>query len=731
MEATEAENSKPVVRVFDTHLGRDVACKFALHTMPIEDLDGEQHECGLSDEDNGLSESMLQIAAAMGGRYDLLREARLLAMVRHPNVLPVLEMGRFDRRMVALLLPYLDGGTAATRDFSGPWDKVLETALQIGRGVEALHDAGILHRDLKPNNIVFDHDGWPYVADLGLSCRFDEISAMRERVGTMAYMPPGVFELGFEDARDDLYAFCMIVFEMFYGRPPFDSQTDRDRGRVAEVTRKGGMPPGLHVALVRGLAPARADRWPNMHVLLQRMEGMRRRPARRWLWPVAATSLAAGVAMGILIDEGTAQADSCAQVTDELSKVWNPEIQAGLTAVFGTRKAGDALDDWARRWLEVRAQECAAAEASGSPMEPTPCSASTRDRFAMTMRAFQSPRLRAGLQFASVIAELPAPEHCIDHPDDADWGYGGLLELRDLDVEIDILTRSDDLELARAAQAEYMKVALDSGSEIATARATYFRAEILRLEGKSDEAASVFDLALERAIALDAHEFTAECLLGLAMLAGARGDLGVVDAYAHAARKLFERYRPQRIAELLQVQGLALVAGAETDRERGLELLQRAVEMREDELRRQTGSRQWLSMAHESYGRGLLAVGRAGEAIEHLDLALNMHQDEYGHGTWRTRVILMAKFLALVELRRFDDATLAQRRIFTLDVAAENWQRYIDDAWWFAQTYEEKGEYRAAATILRDARLRAVAHGLEAEVIQLDLAVERLAGPSN
>ena len=74
----------------------------------------------------------------------------------------------------------------------------------------------------------------------------------------------------------------------------------------------------------------------------------------------------------------------------------------------------------------MRAQECATARDAGRSIDPTPCTASVRDRFQATVHAFRSPLLRRGLKFASVIAELPAPEHCIDHPDDADWGYGGL-----------------------------------------------------------------------------------------------------------------------------------------------------------------------------------------------------------------------------------------------------------------------------------------------------------------
>jgi tetratricopeptide (TPR) repeat protein len=727
LPASDAANRSMVACAWDHQLERLVACKYSMDPAALATMSSDELDSMFGPD--GYNRDMLATAAYVGRRYNLLHEARLLAMVDHPNVIPVLEIGRFRDRVVALLLPYLDGGTAATRDFSGPWASVLDIAIQIARGLVALHVAGILHRDLKPNNILFDAAGWPRVADLGLSCQMTDTSAMNERVGTVAYMPPGVFENGFRDVRDDLYAYCLIVFEMLYGRAPFDSPEDRDHGRMAKVERKGGVPRELHAILVRGLAPDPDHRWLNMEVLLEKLERVRGTAARRRRsWAAAAATLAAGIAIGVLVEEGIAKADACEDVVDELSVEWNDQARAELVGALGTRKAGDGLDDWATRWIEVRAQECAAARDAGQPTEPTPCSASTRDRFQATVKAFRSPLLRRGLKFASVIAELPAPEHCIDHPDDADWGYGGLLELADIDVEVDALTRAGDLDLARARQADYMNLALELGSELGTARATYFRAEIRRLDGQLDQAAEDLEVALQRSVELEVPGFTAECLLSLAAIAGTHGDMATMNAHALMARELFARYRPERVAELLQVQGLGLVNGNDGERERGVELLLSAMEMREEQLRKQSGSREWLSQARESYGRGLLAVKRAEEAIELLDLALKMHQEEYGHGTWRTRAILMAKFSALLELRRFDDAVPVRRMILKLDEDVENWPRYMEDVWWLAREYENAGDLQLAARVLDLGRASAAEHGLLDDVARFEVALADLEG---
>ena len=324
----EANNNAMVVRAWDLQVQREVACKYWIDPALLVGDESEMSDAAAD-------------AMRATRHYNLLREARLLAMVDHPNVMPLLEVGRFGKHVTVIILPFLAGGSAAERTFEGPWTNVLDVALQIGRGLAALHDAGILHRDLKPSNILFDDAGRPRISDLGLSCRIDDRSEMLERVGTIAYMPPGVFERGFEDVRDDLWAYCMVVFEMFYGRPPFDTQQDRDRGRVARVKRKDGMSRELHAILVRGLAPRREDRWPDMSVLLQKMEHVRR--ANHGRWAAVSAALAASFAVGLWMDVAEAKADTCEKVMRELPAIWDHRLHDELRGAFGTRKVGDGL----------------------------------------------------------------------------------------------------------------------------------------------------------------------------------------------------------------------------------------------------------------------------------------------------------------------------------------------------------------------------------------------------
>lgn len=714
-----------IVQAWDRQLTRRVACKVSFDVSVVDTVDPELLDAA------GLTEPVreqLKAGQASILKYTALREARLLALVVHPNVIPLIDVGLFQDGVVGLVMPYLEGGTLEHRSFTEPWQDVLAVAVQIGRGLAAIHDAGILHRDLKPNNILFDGNGWPFIIDLGLSCLVSDAASMADRVGTWDYMPPEVITRGFQDVRDDLYAYCMIVYEMFYGRPPFASMAARQAGRVLKSTRADRLPRALVKILERGLAPKAEQRWPDMAALLDALENVQPPAQRRWRWAAAAggVGMAASLAIGLLVAPRPANADACDDISGELEQIWDDEIRAEMRGAFGSRQAGDGLERWAGRWVNVRAAECNAAKLRGASPKATPCSASVRDRFQATVQAFRTPHLREGLSYASVIADLPDPDHCIDHPQDAEWGYGGLLELRNIDIEVQALVGMGDLEVARARQQDYMDLSLELRSEYGIARATFWRGEIRRLDGELNGAVEDFERAYRQAWALGLGVFGAEVQMKLTAVAGARGDVGGVEAHAIGAEAVFAEYRPDRVAELLQVHGLALLTGPERVRERGVALLLRAVEMREAELQKHGGTRELLSAAHESYARGLLAVNRAAEALEYLDLALRVHQEEYGHGSWRTRGILMQKFRALIELEQLAVSEAAWRTILTLDAHAGDWPRYVEDAFWVAEILEHAG-YRIDATIpLRAGRARAFEHNSHEDVARFDVELARL-----
>jgi tetratricopeptide (TPR) repeat protein len=155
-----------------------------------------------------------------------LAEARTVAAIRHPNVVPVYEVGEHAGRPF-LAMEYCPGGTLAGQ-LAGPHDPraAAELVRKVGRGVQAAHQEEIVHRDLKPGNVLFDAAGEPKVTDFGLAKRAGgpSVTQTQAAIGTPAYMAP-------EQARGqreligpatDVWALGVILYELLTGRRPFD-----------------------------------------------------------------------------------------------------------------------------------------------------------------------------------------------------------------------------------------------------------------------------------------------------------------------------------------------------------------------------------------------------------------------------------------------------------------------------------------------------------------------------
>jgi tetratricopeptide (TPR) repeat protein len=692
-----AGNNAVVFRAWDEHLQREVVFKVALPDVLVEELGPEQLErLGIAE---GVRHYIHETQA--GHRYTLLREARLLSRVDHPNVIPVLDIGLLDDGALAVVMPFLEAGGLDEHEFSGPWADVLDVALQIGRGLEAIHAAGILHRDFKPNNILFDRFGRPRIADLGLGCRFDDAEAMAEWVGTAEYMAPEVLEHRLRDVRDDLYAFCMILYRMLYGHGPFSTTAAREAGRVTPAVREGGMPKALHEILVRGLTPDPEQRWPDMRTLLRALERVRTPTRSRWPW--VAAGVAATFVVGLVVTTRPVHANECEEIAAELTTSWNDQMALELRGVMGTRTGADALTSWSTRWAAVRAQECELAKSAGVAPEPSPCTESTRDRFRATVATLRKPHLREGLRFAAVIAELPPPEYCLDHPEDGDHGQGGLLELRNLDVEIGTLVQIGDYESAQQRQSEYMKLARANFASFDIARASFWRGELRRIGHDLDAAQQDFDWALAQAKAVGAEEFVAEILMKLAAIAGERGHVRAVDAYAQSAALGFSTTNPDRMAELLVVQGTGLLAGDEGDRRRAIELLHDAVAQREDQYARYGGSREVIGHASEALASGLIAVGDYERAIEAAKRSLAIHIESFNDGTLRAHDLRRVLFTAQIGSRREYEAEQTMWQVLLPLQIDKNYATYFDEIAWFVTRAVSLG----AGEFARDWKMRA------------------------
>jgi serine/threonine protein kinase len=248
----------------------------------------------------------------------LLREAQAMARLSHPNVLPVFDLGT-EGGQVFLAMEFIEGPTLAEwlRQRERSWQEILGLFLEAGRGLAAAHQAGLVHRDFKPANVLVGTDGRPRVTDFGLvrvgASSEESLAQAAPRsaespltqtgtvAGTPAYMSPEQLAGRPVDARGDQFSFCVALYEALQGVRPFAADAPAEhRWRLRRPERSPHLPGYVRAALVRGLALEPAERFPSMDALLEALAMRPPIPRRRWLALGLAGSLAlAGLGVGV------------------------------------------------------------------------------------------------------------------------------------------------------------------------------------------------------------------------------------------------------------------------------------------------------------------------------------------------------------------------------------------------------------------------------------------------
>jgi serine/threonine protein kinase len=165
-------------------------------------------------------------------RERFFREAYSVARLRHPNIVGVHGIGKWDQGHF-LLMDYVEGESLSERLKRGPLpiDDVLQLGVVICDALAHAHARGVIHRDLKPGNILVNNEGRPFVTDFGIakwsSSNFDELTEPGQILGTPQYMSPEQFDpsLGPTDERTDVYGMGGLLFAMLTGRPPVEGKS--------------------------------------------------------------------------------------------------------------------------------------------------------------------------------------------------------------------------------------------------------------------------------------------------------------------------------------------------------------------------------------------------------------------------------------------------------------------------------------------------------------------------
>jgi hypothetical protein len=322
-------------------------------------------------------------------RERLLREAKAMARLDHPNVVTVHEVDSAGGRDY-VVMELIDGHTLAEWLRSGRRSRreILAAFVEAGRGLAGAHAADLVHRDFKPHNVLRRHDGRIVVTDFGLARGVDRDSAVDTTLplrggsatashtpsslsgltqtgsvlGTPAYMAPEQWGGGAIGPAADQFAFCVALWEALTGERPFRGTTIEELQREvrqgpAELDASK-LPRALRSAIRRGLDPDPAKRWPSMDALLAVIERAER-PRRR---AIVTTVVFLGVAVfGIvryaLPGERAAAVVTCPPPAHEASAVW-PLMAPVELANHGRLDVASVLGNDVATWRTLRADLC-------------------------------------------------------------------------------------------------------------------------------------------------------------------------------------------------------------------------------------------------------------------------------------------------------------------------------------------------------------------------------------
>jgi serine/threonine protein kinase/tetratricopeptide (TPR) repeat protein len=219
-------------------------------------------------------------------------EARAAAALDHPSVCAIHEIGETEDGQLFIAMPLYDGETLRARLDRGrlTFDEALPIALQVARGLGHAHEAGIVHRDVKPSNIVVLPDGAAKILDFGIAQIHAQIqdrslTAPQTLIGTISYMSPEQANGGPVDWRSDIWSLGIVMHEMLTGVRPFHGD-DRDAVRQAIVTEDPHLtatsypdvPAGVDRILRRTLAKAADQRYVSMSVLTAELSALAMAP---------------------------------------------------------------------------------------------------------------------------------------------------------------------------------------------------------------------------------------------------------------------------------------------------------------------------------------------------------------------------------------------------------------------------------------------------------------------
>ena len=215
-------------------------------------------------------------------------EGEAVAMLSHPNIVQVYDVSASDSANY-IVMELIDGiSLKQYMEKKGVlnWKETLHFAMQIAKGLEHAHSRGIIHRDIKPHNVMVLKNGSVKVMDFGIARVMSKSNTLtKEALGSVHYISPEQAKGGHTDNRSDIYSLAVVMYEMMTGRPPYDGESPVavaiqhiNGGAPLPSTLNPNIPRGLEQIIMKGMALEVNDRYVSATEMLHDMEEFRQNP---------------------------------------------------------------------------------------------------------------------------------------------------------------------------------------------------------------------------------------------------------------------------------------------------------------------------------------------------------------------------------------------------------------------------------------------------------------------
>ncbi len=533
------------------------------------------------------------------GRLRLQREAMALAKLSHPNVVTVHEVGTVGEQLF-IAMEFVEGRTL--REWLGDgehsWRDIVRMFAAAGRGLQAAHDAGFVHRDFKPENVLIGSDGRPRVLDFGLvtipqtTDAQPAVEAGATRVGaivgTPEYMSPEQLTGKRSDAQSDQFSFCVALYEALFDQLPFPTNPEAHsdaiaRGAIRIPSRRNGVPAWITDIVMRGLAGDPSARWPSMGALLEALALDRAERRRRWTFAATASLLVLGSAVATGVWLRHSRAPHCRGAAARLAGVWDAERRDQVEHAFAATRLSFAhqtfvnvaalLDRYTGAWVAMHEEACVATHVEGRQSDSMlDLRMACLERQRATLRAMTDV-WAAGVDANAVenavaaASTLPSVDECADAsalaermPLPSDPAARTRIEATHAELDrVRALRDAHRLQEARADAEATRRQADATGFAPVRAEAALLHGDILRSFG-DPAAAEPLQEAAQYAAAAHNDRLAATAMTDLiAALAGSRqAPSAILLAPLAEASVIRAGNRPEQRGALLYARGLAL-----------------------------------------------------------------------------------------------------------------------------------------------------------------------------